>query len=259
MSGTPTLLDIDKWRSSGGHRVRVMAATFDMSPEDYRNKGDTEKKPVNFRPRVYYSNYFDDHNEKLEDIVCQTSAGPIYFPIYQHYVDGGVAINHPAMSAVSFAMNEHDDDPGKRSNTEVDAGGNPTGKKGLNWLREVIRVLSVGTGTSYTMRMQDNQRRNLNWGFVQWFRKLVNMITETNVEASEYYVSKVLPVQQYMRIQHDLSGIDKYNEIQLDVTDKKILQQMKVKGASNLNLMWPDIEKFLSGSEVDKDKLRKIL
>lgn len=238
------LNDIDTWRK-GEHKIRVMVPVFDLEPVDYRIARDNQKKPVNFRPKVYYSNYLATQNELVEDIVCRTTAGPTYFPLAGQFVDGGVAINHPAMSAVAYAINDSPDDVGERSNSETDESGKPIGIKGLGWKLNEMKVLSVGTGTSYTMRIPSQERGSGNWGILKWANKITNMLTETNVQASEYYVANVLPPGSYLRIQHNLSGIDKYNEIHLDVNDYKILEAMKQSGYENYDARWEDLKRLM--------------
>ncbi len=239
------MIDIDNWNVNK-HKVRVMVPVFDLEPFDFRRSGDTEKQPVNFRPKVYYSNYFSDHNELIEDIVCRTTAGPAYFPIAGQFIDGGVAINHPAMSAVAYAINDSPDDAGIRSNSEIRDERIPTGIKGLGWKLDELKVLSVGTGTSFTLRLKPGEKGNGNWGYLKWAGKITNMITETNVQASEYYVSNVLPPGHYLRIQHDLSSIDKFDEIHLDVTDTGILNKMMEIGCNDFESKWEKIQKLFN-------------
>ncbi len=74
-------------------------------PTFWLNPKDEEGRYSNFRPEVFNSYYIKCNNEKLIDLALRTSAGPTYFPMHQNYIDGGVAINHPAMAAVAFAIN----------------------------------------------------------------------------------------------------------------------------------------------------------
>lgn len=175
---------------------RLMVCTFDLNPEAIDPVSRT-KQPVNFRPRVYHSDFIRDAEEKLVDLCLKTSAAPTYFPIYQNHVDGGVSLNNPSMAAIAYAINRRGEGKGEFRH--------PDGvTRGLNKKLENLKVLSLGCGTSnrnYIPEEEIKGRQNGDWGNLQWVKYLPDMLTETNMQASSYYVNQLLSPGQYMRIQ----------------------------------------------------------
>lgn len=213
--GKTTLGDIRKLNP--GEIVRLMVCCFDLNPEK-------DGKPVNFRPRIYHSDFYRDQDVLLTDLCLMTSAGPTYFPIYKDHIDGGVSLNNPSMAALAYAINKQSGDTGEY--------GHPKGKaKGLSKALGEIKIFSLGCGTSNqnriapeVIRMKDNG----DWGNLQWMKYMPDMLTESNVQAAEYYVNQLLGKDQYMRIQPNFDhpeappeirgrvlGMDVKNEIYL--------------------------------------------
>jgi uncharacterized protein len=203
------------------HQDKVlMVASFDLSPQD-------NGKTVNFRPVVYNSSFLKHRDEKLVDIALRTSAGPTYFPIYQQkYIDGGVAMNHPAMAAVAFAIN-------KQEEYEEQTYRYPDGlKKGLGKNPNDLRVLSLGCGTSNKNFIDPAKVKRGDWGNLQWVKYLPDLLTESNVQAADYYVRQVVNQQDYKRIQLEFDSREapstlKDQTLGLDVKDSKLLKAMQ--------------------------------
>ena len=89
--GETTLGDLEK---------KVLIATFDLKDES--------RDPPRWKPKFFH-NYPDsrgDSEERLVDVVIRSAAAPIYFPIYQGYIDGGVSAINPSMCALAQAFNE---------------------------------------------------------------------------------------------------------------------------------------------------------
>jgi len=176
-----------------GNKI-LMVTSFDLNPVDEAGR------PVNFRSVIYNSAFRRDEAQTLVDLALRTSAGPTYFPIYQQFIDGGVAINHPAMAAVAFALNCNDVPPGAPAVYLK-----PTGvPKGLCMKSSAdVHVLSLSCGTSnmnYITRQEIQDRNGGNWGNLQWIKYLPDLLTEANVQVSDYYVRQVLPDRNYLRI-----------------------------------------------------------
>lgn len=224
-----TLETVHQKLAEHGSDKSLMVCSFSLDP-------DKEGQPINFRPAIYHSNFICDKNIKLVDLALRTSAGPTYFPIYQNHIDGGVSINHPAMAAVAFAINKNKDDHGQYCYMD---GTN----KGLNKDLKDLKVMSLGTGTSNRNRIdatQIKEKRNGDWGNLQWIEFLPDLLTESNVQASDYYVQQVLKEggddKQYHRIQLEFDAIEAPALIQkeiekgkvlgLDVKNKALLQAM---------------------------------
>lgn len=190
-----TLYDIYQHNLASG-LGRLMVCTFDLNPvvvDPLTGK----KQPINFRPKVYHSDFIRDAGEKLVDICLQTSAGPTYFPIYKNHVDGGVSLNNPAMAAVAYAINGRKDGGGEYRH--------PDGaSRGLARALQELKILSLGCGTSnrnFIPEAEIKARDNGDWGNLQWIKYLPDMLTESNMQASSYYVDQLLAPSQYKRIQ----------------------------------------------------------
>ncbi len=226
-----TLETVHQRLEAHGPEKSLMVCSFDLNPTD------NEGEPINFRPAIYHSNFICDKDIKLVDLALYTSAGPTYFPIYKDHIDGGVSINHPAMAAVAFAINKNKEDVGGQY-CYVDGT-----NKGLNKDLKDLKVMSLGTGTSNRNRIEAAQikrQRNGDWGNLQWIEYLPDLLTESNVQASEYYVQQVLKAagddRQYHRVQLEFDAeeapeaireeIQKGKVLGLDVKNKKLLLAM---------------------------------
>jgi patatin-like phospholipase/acyl hydrolase len=152
--GEKTLGDLEK---------KVLIATFDLKDES--------RDPPRWKPKFFH-NYPDsrgDSEERLVDVVIRSAAAPMYFPIYQGYIDGGVSAINPSMCALAQALNEGFLD---------------------------IRLLSLGTGNN--PRWLDEQ--NGDWGVYQWGLNLVNIVMDGGSEVADYQCRQILE-DQYFRLQ----------------------------------------------------------
>ena len=155
--GETTLGDLEK---------KVLIATFDLKDES--------RDPPRWKPKFFH-NYPDsrgDSQERLVDVVIRSAAAPIYFPIYQGYIDGGVSAINPSMCALAQAFNEGFLD---------------------------LRLLSLGTGNN--PRWLDEQ--NGDWGVYQWGLNLVNLVMDGGSEVADYQCRQILK-DQYFRLQPQL-------------------------------------------------------
>jgi patatin-like phospholipase/acyl hydrolase len=164
--GETTLGDLEK---------KVLIATFDLKDES--------RDPPRWKPKFFH-NYPDsrgDREEKLVDVVIRSAAAPIYFPIYQGYIDGGVSAINPSMCALAQAFNEGFLD---------------------------IRLLSMGTGNN--PRWLDEQ--NGDWGVYQWGLNLINIVMDGGSEVADYQCRQILK-GQYFRLQPQMPksiGLDEW-------------------------------------------------
>lgn len=243
-----TLGDINERLRQQGNEKCLMVCTFHLNPEE-------DGQPLNFRPIIYNSSYVRDRDVTLVDLALRTSAGPTYFPIYQNHIDGGVSINHPAMAAVAFAINCNTSE--KPEYCYLDGA-----NKGLGKSLSELQVLSLGTGTSNRNRIAPEiirRKRRGDWGNVQWIEYLPDLLTESNVQTSDYYVQQVLKTSgtenQYHRIQLSFDDPSAPEAIRaelrrgkvlgLDVRDKKILQAMHAFANSHFDGHETEILSFL--------------
>lgn len=113
---------------------RVLIPSFRVSPDP--NTG-------GWSP-VFFNNLPDSptREARVLDVALSSSAAPVYFPSYQHYVDGGVVANNPAVAAIAFARN----------------------RNLLNQCLDDIVLLSVGTGF-YPQAIRTDTS---GWGALAW-------------------------------------------------------------------------------------------
>lgn len=175
--GETTLGDLEK---------KVLIATFDLKDES--------RDPPRWKPKFFH-NYPDsrgDSQERLVDVVIRSAAAPIYFPIYQGYIDGGVSAINPSMCALAQAFNEGFLD---------------------------MRLLSLGTGSN--PRWLDE--KNGDWGIYQWGLNLVNIVMDGGSEVADYQCRQILK-DQYFRLQPQLPkpiGMDEWRSTEelLEIAD----------------------------------------
>ncbi len=221
-----------KYNTPGEPPKKVFLITsFDLSPTDRKLRYDSEtrkeqiiEEPVNFRPVVFNSCYQRDENISLLDLAMRTSAGPGFLPIVGTYTDGGVALNHPAMAAISFCVNK-----GYASTTDGTSRRYDAPRKGLQANLEDLKVLSLGTGTSNTAYLRELDIENGDKGSLFWASHISDLLVESSMSATEYYIRQILqPGKQYMRLQLYFNSPDAPTEIrgrdiQLDESDPLIL------------------------------------
>lgn len=114
-----------------------------------------------------------DGGELVVDVAIRTSVAPTYFPIYQGYIDGGVAAGNPAMCALAQAL--HRSTGGQR-------------------LEDVV-LLSVGTGVN----PHYIQSKNGDWGLINWAPHIVTIMLEGSAGLAHYQCRQVMEAQ-YHRI-----------------------------------------------------------
>ena len=142
---------------------KILISTFDLKDET--------RDPPRWKPKFFH-NYPDskgDSDERLVDVVIRSAAAPVYFPVYQGYVDGGVAAINPSTCALAQAFHEGFLD---------------------------LRLLSLGTGNNPRwLEAQDED-----WGIAQWGLNLVNMFMDGGGDVADYQCRQILR-DQYFRLQ----------------------------------------------------------
>jgi patatin-like phospholipase/acyl hydrolase len=159
---------------------KVLIPTIDLDNEAEVNR--------TWKPKFY--NNFQDLEDLVYDVAIKSSAAPTYFPVYQGYIDGGLAANNPSMCALALALNP-----------------NVVGQK-----LENISLLSIGAGYSPTFV----SGKRLDWGISQWADTLI-YVTLDSMEFTTEYQCKHFLNDSYCRINTifkeniDLDDISKFD------------------------------------------------
>lgn len=157
---------------------KVLITTFDLKDET--------QVPPRWKPKFFhnYTEFSEDNDQRLVDIVLSSAAAPVYFPIYKGYIDGGVAAINPSTCALAQAYHEG--------------------------FREV-RLLSLGTGTNPRWM----EEKDADWGVIQWGFKLVNIVMDGVNDVADYQCRQILK-KDYFRVQPVLRkviGMDAWQSI----------------------------------------------
>lgn len=169
--GDATLADLSR---------KVIVPTFDLDNiEDIEQQRVTDR---HWKAKMFHNFKRDEQIQqtKLRDIARYTSAAPTFFSAKDGYIDGGVVANNPAMVALAQAISRH--------NT-------PDEKQQL----DDLVILSVGTGTS----LEWVEKRNPNWGYLRWAKKLLAILFEGSEGIAHYQCQQLLG-NQYQRLQTTL-------------------------------------------------------
>ncbi|AXI03616.1 patatin-like phospholipase family protein [Aquirhabdus parva] len=167
---------------------KVAIPTFDLdngAPANQRT----------WKPKIFHNFKGSDCDDDclIADVALYTSAAPTYFPSADGYIDGGVFANNPSVVAIAQAISQKND---------------PTERASLD---ELV-LLSVGTGVSLTYI----KGQTLDWGYAQWIKPLINVLTD-GVSGVSDYQSRELLNDRYHRLQIVFAP----NEtIPLDAVDK---------------------------------------
>jgi len=187
---------------------KVLIATFEL---DSHNPIAPAPDPRSWKAKFFhnYPGPDSDGAQKVIDVVMRSSAAPVYFPIFQGFVDGGVVANNPSMCALAQAINAD------------------TGKQQLN----EIALLSIGTGAKPSFITSQNG----DWGLAHWGISLLDLIFDSGSGLADYECQQLIG-DRYIRCQPDLP-----ESIGLDAVDKiDVLLQVADRFALDPVLAWID-------------------
>jgi uncharacterized protein len=149
---------------------RVLISSFDLDNEG-RGPGGVRAWKMKF-----FHNYpgpESDGDQRVVDVGMRTAVAPAYFPVYQGYIDGGVAASNPAMCALAQALHSH------------------TGGQQLN----NVVLMSMGTGYNpHYLPVTD-----ADWGLVQWAPHMLNIMLEGDILVVDYQCRQLLD-ERYLRV-----------------------------------------------------------
>ena len=163
-----------------------------------------------YRNATFFNSY--DHKYKdlsLKDVARATSAAPTYFePMkidsFGTFIDGGVAVNNPAMCAYVEVLKI-------------------LKKEGIDPDSKKIVLVSLGTGSATTSYSYDEMRK---WTPIDWIKgPLISSFFDANSNTVEHQLKQILQSDCYYRFQLQLpkeKGADA-----LDNTDDKSLNKLK--------------------------------
>lgn len=154
-------------------KKRVVIPTFCLDDEAKHHRRWRAKIFHNFKGT-------DCDTDRLVDVAMATSAVPVFFPIYDKYVDGALIANNPALCAVAQTQDPRNIEP-RPSMDEV-------------------AVLSIGT-----IRDVYIEQRDAAWGYFMWSRSIFQMITERDTLATNYMASLLLG-EKYHRVEPVING-----------------------------------------------------
>jgi uncharacterized protein len=153
----------------------VLIAAFDLDNEG-RSLGTRSWKPKFFHN---YPGADSDGHERAVDVALRTSAAPVYFPIVQGYIDGGIVANNPSMAALAQVID-----------------GRHAGQSPDN-----VALLSLGTGhLPKFLPVHDGE-----WGWIQWIKdlRLLQLILEGTASVADYQCRQLLG-SRYHRLDPNL-------------------------------------------------------
>jgi patatin-like phospholipase/acyl hydrolase len=156
-----TLADLQK---------RVLVATFKLDNEGHGPEG------VRMWKMKFFHNYpgpDSDGDQSVVDVGIRTSVAPSFFPMYQGYIDGGVAASNPAMCALAQALDK------------------VAGQQNV----QDVALLSMGTGYNPHYLPQ----KDADWGLVQWAPHMLDIMLEGDQDLVDYQCHQVLG-PQYKRV-----------------------------------------------------------
>jgi patatin-like phospholipase/acyl hydrolase len=164
---------------------RMLVPSFDLDDGDEQSLLDQtpgkakSKAPVSSRswkPKFFHNFPGNDTDGNLlaVDVALRTSAAPTFFPAYQGYIDGGVVANNPSLAAIATAL---DPRAGKMATTGD------------------IAVLSISTGNN----PQYIKGSNLNWGWGQWARPLIQIMISGVMGVADFQARQILD-DRYLRL-----------------------------------------------------------
>lgn len=158
---------------------KILISSFDLKYPDEEVPGSGVKP--RWKPKFFH-NYVElnedgvdvgDSGQGIVDVLMRSSAAPIYFPVFDGYVDGGVVANNPSLAAVAQALDKG------------------TGKMKLTQ----IRLLSLGTGQYH----EKLEAKDDDWGLVSWGPNIVGLMFDGQIGVADYQCRKLLG-ERYRRV-----------------------------------------------------------
>jgi patatin-like phospholipase/acyl hydrolase len=188
------LRQIFKDTTLGELKKSVLIATLDLDAFDAHGWR-------SYKPKFFHNLSGQDPQElatKVVDILLYSTAAPTLFPAHHGFTDGGIVANNPSVAAVAQSL-----DPKTEPLTRL----------------EDIRVLSIGAGK--VSSFIPNER--MDWGFVNWATKLVDLMLNGSVDVADYECRQLLKgnyirVNPYLKRNYEMDQIKCIDEM-IDAAD----------------------------------------
>jgi patatin-like phospholipase/acyl hydrolase len=188
---------------------KVLICTFQLDSE---NPISPSPGPRDWKAKLFH-NFERDNGGKVNtdlvesaiDVAVMSSAAPVYFPIFEGFVDGGVFANNPVMCAVAQALNLNEFSAGKLPDPSVND----------------LRVVSIGTGQG---KRNYVPQRDDQWGFAEWGMKLIDLLVDSASDVADYQACQLLD-DQYWRLNPPMDAdipLDDYEAVPqlIEIADK---------------------------------------
>jgi patatin-like phospholipase/acyl hydrolase len=195
---------------------RVLIPAFDL------DDGNVDPRLRSWKPKLFH-NYPGpdcDGRRRVVDIALYTSAAPTYFPSIDGYVDGGVAIINPSMAALAQTQDARCEIADRPAIDEVS-------------------LLSIGTGQVLSWIAGDRH----NWGYLQWVRPLIRLMSDAVSGISHYQASKILG-DNYHRLDYTFGpdegvAMDEWqaNDRLVHIAENEMVEELE-KAAEWLTARW---------------------
>jgi patatin-like phospholipase/acyl hydrolase len=200
----------------GDLESQVLITSFDL---DYGENLKSPLRPGYHGNRTWKPKFFhnfpvegSDNEELVVDVAMRTIAAPVYFPVYQGYIDGAIAANNPSFVALMQAVYS-----------------SPAPSPSL----DDIALLSIGTGNFD----QYISGKRLDWGMAQWASRLLDISMDSVSSMTDWQCRKMLETR-YHRLNPDLG-----KKVDLDATKQRDLAYLKSQAdkASLVDRVHPEI------------------
>jgi patatin-like phospholipase/acyl hydrolase len=130
-----------------------------------------------------------DADYKVVDAAMATSAVPVFFPIYDKYIDGAFAANNPSLIALTQTQDKRAYIDPRPSIAD-------------------ISILSIGS-----IKNEYLEDRNANWGYFNWIKSLLHIVTERDILMTNYQC-KAFIGDNYHRVQPVINAeMDNFDQI----------------------------------------------
>ncbi len=207
-------------RKLGDLKKNVLVTSFLLDPAN--QDGEWRPRPGSYRRRHWKPKFFhnfdvpgSDRVAPILEVAMRATGAPVYFPSYGPYIDGGVAANSPSMVALMQALHDSHVAPQRRNLISEMLAPRPLSA-------DQVVLLSISSG-HYSRYIAG---RNLNWGILQWGRRLVELLLDSGTSMADWQCRKILR-ERYHRLDPDLGEpipMDVNSPEDFDKLEEKALQ-----------------------------------